>query len=63
MRSGRIFIRSRQVWLAWYPLRGRRCAARFERHTRPTDPARDGWRLTLALGPAYLGVGTGVPTP
>jgi hypothetical protein len=63
MRSSRVFIRTRWLWLAWYPLRGRRCSARFERHTRPTEPARDGWCLRLAVGPAYFGVGPGVPTP
>lgn len=63
MRSGRVFIRSRLLWLAWYPLRGRRCMAAFTRHTRPLEPARDGWRVNLAAGPLYLGFGPGVPTP
>lgn len=55
--NGRVFVRRRLVFLAWYPLRGRRCMARLER------AARNGWHLSLALGPAYLGLGPGVPTP
>lgn len=63
MRHARVFLHGNLLWLAWYPLRGRRCSFRFERHTRPTEPRRNGWHLTIALGPAYLGLGPGVPTP
>lgn len=63
MRSGHVLVRTRYLVLAWYPLRGRRCSLRHQRHTRLHSPARDGWHLTAALGPAYLGVGPGVPTP
>ncbi|UIU47074.1 hypothetical protein [Microcystis phage MinS1] len=63
MRSGRAFIRTRLVWVAWYPLRGRKCMWHFERATRPQQPHLNGWHLAIAVGPAYLGLGPGVPTP
>lgn len=52
--SGRAFIRTRLVWLAWYPLRGRRCS--FIPARRP-----DGWHLAIGLGPLWLGLGPGTP--
>lgn len=55
MRS-RVFLHHRLVWLAWYPLRGRRCTLRPER-------SRNGWHLAAAVGPLYLGLGPGTPTP
>ena len=58
MRDGRVLIRSRPLWLAWYPLRGRRCSLSV------TDKTRNGrWHLSAGLGPLYLGVGPGVPFP
>jgi hypothetical protein len=54
--SGRVFVRSRWVWLAWYPLRYQRAQCDYER-------ADDGWVLSLGLGPMYLGLGPGTPLP
>lgn len=53
--TGKVLIR-RPIWLAWYPLRGRRCTFHPER-------CRDGWHLSIAAGPLYLGVGPGTPSP
>jgi hypothetical protein len=55
--TGRVFIRRRRVWLAWYPLRGRHCMF-GQSATRG-----DGWHFHAALGPLYLGLGPGTPLP
>lgn len=56
---GKILIGTHLVWLAWYPLRGRRCT--LEAGRRATRNGR--FRLTAAVGPLYLGIGPGVPLP
>jgi hypothetical protein len=57
MNRQRVFIRSKLLWLAWYPLRGRRCQVGM-------DGVRgDGWHFSAALGPLYFGTGTGCPEP
>lgn len=56
IRSGKVFIAGRSIWLAWYPLRGLRCNVFLERN-------RTGRHLGVGLGPIYLGLGSGVPTP
>lgn len=58
MNNGRALIRSPRVRLAWYPARGKRCT--FGRNkTRPGT----GRHFSAALGPLYLGLGSGVPLP
>jgi len=54
--NGRVFIRRARLWLAWYPLRGRRCSWLPERTST-------GWHLGVGIGPLYLGLGPGTPTP
>jgi hypothetical protein len=51
----KVFMR-RPVWLAWYPLRGRRC-------TFGPDEAAGGWHFSVAVGPLYMGLGPGRPLP
>lgn len=57
MSKSRVLTR-RPIWIAWYPLRGRRCMFGF-------DETRDqnGWHFSAALGPLYMGLGPGVPLP
>ena len=53
----------RLVWVAWYGNRKARCSL-FFRHCKLARYPRFGkWHLTLAVGPAYLGLGPGVPEP
>lgn len=49
----RVFLGTRFLWLAWYPLRpkGFRCWV---------DRA-NGWHMSVAFGRLYLGFGPGVP--
>jgi hypothetical protein len=61
MRNGFVLLR-RPIWLAWYPLRGRRCMWRLERGLARTR-GRQHWHLGIGLGPLYLGLGPGIPTP
>lgn len=55
--SNRVLVATRLVWLAWYPLRGRRC------HVGRDTVRGSGWHFSVAVGPAYLGIGTGAPLP
>lgn len=51
----KVFIRRQWLWLAWYPLRGRRCQFGF-------DEVQDGgWHFSAALGPLYVATGSGLP--
>ncbi len=53
---GKVLIRHHLLWLAWYPLRGARCTFKPER-------SASGWHLAIGVGPAYLGIDPGRPTP
>lgn len=53
-KKSKVFVRRENVWLAWYPMRGRRCQVEFDRAER---------FFVIALGPAYLCLGPGVPQP
>lgn len=55
--ASKLFIARRSIWLAWFPLRGRRCS-----FGRP-ETRGDGWYFHVALGPLYLGLGPGTPLP
>lgn len=57
MTKSRVLIGGRFLWLAWYPLRGRRCD--FGWTTSHTQNRR--WHLQIAIGPAYASIGPGVP--
>lgn len=50
--NSKVLIRGRRVWLAWYPLRGRRCQVRIDTREHFFE---------AAAGPAYLCLGTGTP--
>lgn len=53
MKSGKVFIDTTNVWLAWYPLRGLRC-----QHRRGVDEF--GLRyFEVAVGPLYFSYGPG----
>ena len=57
MKRSRVFIRRRPVFLAWHPLRGRRCDFGF------CETRDDRRYFHIAAGPLYLGLGYGVPLP
>lgn len=52
----RVFVRSRLLWVAWYPARRLRCMFKPEM-------TKHGWYLSIALGPLYFGLGPGIPSP
>lgn len=53
--SGKVFVRARFVWVAWYPKRGRGCTWMLDRN--------GGFHLSIGLGPLFVGLGSGTPRP
>lgn len=54
----KVLIGHKWFWLAWYPLRGRRCHFGFTEVRNG-----EGWYFVAAAGPLYFGLGPGWPLP
>lgn len=61
--GGKAWVRTRLLWIAWYPRRGSKCQVEWQSRNFRSSYRRASWHLTIAFGPAYLGLGPGIPYP